>query len=59
LRAARLIQTAGHQLFSLYPIAPKFALAPFPFGPLGCGPLARHPPLIEAHGQKSPGRPNL
>ena len=56
LRAARLFQTAT-SFSALYPIAPKLALAPFPFGPLGCGPLARHQPLIEAHGQKSPWTP--
>jgi hypothetical protein len=46
-----------HKLFSLDDIAPKLALAPFGFGPLGCRPFARHPPLVEAHGPKSPGRP--
>ena len=40
-----------HKLFSLNGIAPKLALAPFFFGPQRCGPLARHPPLIEAHGR--------
>ena len=47
----------GHKLFSLNGIPPKLALAPFFFGPQRCGPLARHPALIEAHGPKSPGRP--
>ena len=30
-----------HKLFSLNDIAAKVTLAPFPFGPLGCGPFAR------------------
>ena len=49
----------GHKLFSLDGIAAKLALAAFLFGPLGCGPLARHPALVEAHGPEIPWAPSL
>jgi hypothetical protein len=58
LRAARLFHTATS--FSAWdPIAAKLALAPFVFGPLGCGLLARQSAFVEAHGPKSPGHPPI
>ena len=48
-----------HKLFSLNGIAAKLALTPFLFGPLGRGPFARHPPLIETHARNPLDAPSV
>jgi hypothetical protein len=48
-----------HKLFSLNGIAPKLALAAFLFAPLGRGPLALDPALVEAHARNPLDAPNL